>query len=183
MGYSFRLAARVILYASSHRQDTTYHSLCYTSRGALAGTRNSSMGPPWRIDPTTHRTMSEHKTQTMRSSPLWHCCWWIPQPAEFGSSEMPPKHTPLSKRLCWYRNSKNIIIIVSHKGFNYKSCFKWNQVSKVFPFLTRVRDTEKRFSGSFVQKKYVLLICVAHMQTSNYYTMLKYYDNSNYFCN
>ena len=30
----------------SHRQDSTYHSLCYTSRGALAGTRNSSMGPP-----------------------------------------------------------------------------------------------------------------------------------------
>ena len=24
----------------------TYHSLCYTSHGALAGTRNSSMGPP-----------------------------------------------------------------------------------------------------------------------------------------
>ena len=30
----------------SHRKDNTYHSLCYTSRGALAGTRNSSMGPP-----------------------------------------------------------------------------------------------------------------------------------------
>ena len=29
-----------------HRQDNTYHGLCYTSRGALAGTRNSSMGPP-----------------------------------------------------------------------------------------------------------------------------------------
>ena len=28
------------------RQDSTYHGLCYTSRGALAGTRNSSMGPP-----------------------------------------------------------------------------------------------------------------------------------------
>ena len=41
--YSFRLAARVLLYAPSHRQDSTYHSLCYTSRGALAGTRNSSM--------------------------------------------------------------------------------------------------------------------------------------------
>ena len=41
IGYSFRLAARVLLYASSHRQDITYH------------------GPPWRIDPTTHRTMSE----------------------------------------------------------------------------------------------------------------------------
>ena len=25
-------------------QDNTYHSLCYASRGALAGTRNSSMG-------------------------------------------------------------------------------------------------------------------------------------------
>ena len=46
MGYSFRLAARVLLYAPSHRQDSTYHSLCYGSRGALAGTRNSSMGPP-----------------------------------------------------------------------------------------------------------------------------------------
>ena len=46
IGYSFRLAARVLLYASSHRQGSTYHGLCYTSRGALAGTRNSSMGPP-----------------------------------------------------------------------------------------------------------------------------------------
>ena len=46
IGYSFRLTARVLLYARSHRQDSTYHGLCYTSRGALAGTRNSSMGPP-----------------------------------------------------------------------------------------------------------------------------------------
>ena len=59
IGYYFRLTARVILYAPSHRQDSTYHGLCYTSRGALAGTRNSSMGPPWKLDPTTHRTMSE----------------------------------------------------------------------------------------------------------------------------
>ena len=46
MGYSFRLTARVLLYAPSHRQDCTYHGLCYTSRGALAKTRKSSMGPP-----------------------------------------------------------------------------------------------------------------------------------------
>ena len=45
IGYSFQLTARVLLYAPSHRQDCTYHSLCYTSRGSLAGTRNSSMGP------------------------------------------------------------------------------------------------------------------------------------------
>ena len=30
-----------------------------TGYWALAGMRNSSMGPPWRIDPTTHHTMSE----------------------------------------------------------------------------------------------------------------------------
>ena len=41
IGYSFRLTARVLLYAPSHRQDSTYHSLCYTSHGALAGMRNS----------------------------------------------------------------------------------------------------------------------------------------------
>ena len=46
IGYSYQLTARVLLYAPSHRQDNTYHGLCYTSRGALAGTRNSSMGPP-----------------------------------------------------------------------------------------------------------------------------------------
>ena len=38
IGYYYRLTARVLLYAPSH-------SLCYTSRGALAATRNSSMGP------------------------------------------------------------------------------------------------------------------------------------------
>ena len=52
---SSKLSARVILYAQSHRQDSTYHSLCYTSCGALDGSRNSSMSPPWGIDPTTYR--------------------------------------------------------------------------------------------------------------------------------
>ena len=45
IGYSYRLTARVLLYAPSHRQDNTYHGLGYTSRGVLAETRNSSMGP------------------------------------------------------------------------------------------------------------------------------------------
>ena len=51
--YSFRLIARVILYASFHRQDNTYHGLCYTNRGSLAGTRNSSMKDR-SDDPTGH---------------------------------------------------------------------------------------------------------------------------------
>ena len=34
-----------LLYAPSHRQDSTYHGLCYTSRGALAEIRNNSVRP------------------------------------------------------------------------------------------------------------------------------------------
>ena len=70
-GLLFPVSSKGSLYASSHRHNT-YHSLCYTSHGALAGTRNSSMGPPWRIDPMTHRTMSEHSYHraTSRSSEL-----------------------------------------------------------------------------------------------------------------
>ena len=41
----FSINTRVLLYAPFHWQDNTYHSLYYTSHGALAGTRNSSMGP------------------------------------------------------------------------------------------------------------------------------------------
>ena len=62
MSYFSWLAATDLLYAPSHRQGSTYHSLCYTSHGALVGTRNSSNGPPWRIDPTTHHTMSRLST-------------------------------------------------------------------------------------------------------------------------
>ena len=73
MGYSFRLAARVVLYAPSHRQDNTYHGLCYTSGGALAGTKN--MGPPWRINPTTHRITSERSYHWATSRSQWNRKW------------------------------------------------------------------------------------------------------------
>ena len=70
IGYSYRLTARVLLYAPSHRQDNTYHGLCYTSRGALAGTRNSSMGPPHEGSiRRPHRTMSKRSTSEIRSAP------------------------------------------------------------------------------------------------------------------
>ena len=61
IGYFYRLTARVHLYAPSHRQDNTYHSLCYTSRGAWAGTRNSSMGPPHE---GSHTHIQQQPTQT-----------------------------------------------------------------------------------------------------------------------
>ena len=78
-GLLFPLSSKGYLYASSHRQDNTYHGLFYTSRGALAGTRNSFVEPPWRIDPTTHHTMSEcflkfYQGATYRSRNEWSPC-------------------------------------------------------------------------------------------------------------
>ena len=43
-GLLFPISSIFFLYSSSHSQDNTYHSFCYTSHGALAETRNSSMG-------------------------------------------------------------------------------------------------------------------------------------------
>ena len=58
MGYTFQLAARVILYASSHRQNNTYHSLYYISHGALAGARYGST-----LKDPSDRTMNERSYQ------------------------------------------------------------------------------------------------------------------------
>ena len=82
IGYSFRLTARFLLYAPSHRQDSTYHGLCYTSRGALAGTRNSSMGSPheglirrpiapWANALTTELRLAPHRIM------FWVHCWML----------------------------------------------------------------------------------------------------------
>ena len=54
MGYTLWLAARVLLYAPPHRQDSSYHDHCYTSRGM----RNTSFCPSWGIDLLTHSTIS-----------------------------------------------------------------------------------------------------------------------------
>ena len=57
IGYSFRLTARVLLCAPSLRQDSTYHGLCYNSRGALAGTKIAQWVHPMKDrsdDPSHH---------------------------------------------------------------------------------------------------------------------------------
>ena len=43
-GLLFPISSKVFLYAPSHRQDSTHHSVCYTSRRVLAGTRNTLYG-------------------------------------------------------------------------------------------------------------------------------------------
>ena len=45
-GLLFPINSKGSFIRTTHRQDSIYHGLCYTSRRALAGTRNSSMGPP-----------------------------------------------------------------------------------------------------------------------------------------
>ena len=43
-GLLFPINSKGSFICTTLRQDSTYHGLCYTSRGALAGTRNSTMG-------------------------------------------------------------------------------------------------------------------------------------------
>ena len=42
VGYSFLLAARVLLYAPSHKQNSTYHGLCHTELTRYHGTSSRS---------------------------------------------------------------------------------------------------------------------------------------------
>ena len=48
LGWLFPISSKWFLYASSHRQDSTYQSLC----GALVGLAN--IAPPWRIVPVSY---------------------------------------------------------------------------------------------------------------------------------
>ena len=73
IGYSFRLAARVLLYARSHRQDSTYHGLCYTSRGALAGTRNSSIQSKTKIVSDRECCLQQYTTQYSHCYTILKC--------------------------------------------------------------------------------------------------------------
>ena len=67
-GILFPISNNVLLYASSNIQDNTYHGLCYTSGGALAGKRNSSNGSTMRDqsdDPSRHeRTLLPRSLHT-----------------------------------------------------------------------------------------------------------------------
>ena len=68
-GLLFRIAPTNVLYAQSHRQESTDHNIYYTSCGALAGTRNSLMGLANGFDPTTYRTMITRSITDLRPTP------------------------------------------------------------------------------------------------------------------
>ena len=46
IGYSLRLTARVLLYAPFHRQDSTYHGLCYTNCSSMGSPHEGSIRRP-----------------------------------------------------------------------------------------------------------------------------------------
>ena len=69
IGYSFSITARDLLYTPSQRENSMYHSLYYTSHGALTRTRNRSVSPPWGIDPKTHHIISRCSTTELNLAP------------------------------------------------------------------------------------------------------------------
>ena len=57
----------------SLRQDSTYHSLCYISCGALDRMKNRSVSLPWGIDLMTHHTLTEALPQNY----IWFHLNWL----------------------------------------------------------------------------------------------------------
>ena len=55
-GLLFPFSRSLGIFYMQHLTDRVVHTIA--SCGALAGTRNSSMGPPWGINPKTHHTVS-----------------------------------------------------------------------------------------------------------------------------
>ena len=85
MGYSSQLAARDLSYTPSHRQDSKYHGLCYTSCGALFGKKALAQQRIW-VDPLGFyviKISSDASIQlliknvlsvSLNISNLCHCC-------------------------------------------------------------------------------------------------------------
>ena len=71
VGYSFQLASRgSFIYTTNSIAHTTWPWPWYTRCGALAGTRNSSMGPPSRINLITPHTMSRHSNTKINKTSI-----------------------------------------------------------------------------------------------------------------
>ena len=121
IGYSFRLTTRVLLYAPSHRQDSSYHSLCYTSRAALAGTTkqsNSYISPlTWqyrvrkRIYVSIDIKVSDK--QACRHS-LWHGQWLCPWHGSLNTNCEAMVYLSVAKDLTW-----------TFRGSRYSVCLLW----------------------------------------------------------
>ena len=101
MGYISQLAP-------SHRQDSSYHGLCYTSRGALVGRRNNSNGStmsrsiaPWArvlLYAPSHRQDSTYHGVCLHQS--WSTGWnekWLNGSTMRDRSDDPSHHDGTNK--------------------------------------------------------------------------------------
>ena len=118
IGYSYWLTARVLLYAPSHKQDNTYHSLCYNRRGALAGMKNSSMGPP-------------HEGSTRRPIAPW-------------ANTLPLSYVPL---LVWQSTENSVFSLTEYREFcvwfdrvQILLCLVWQSTENSVFSLTEYRE-------------------------------------------
>ena len=88
MGYTFRLTAMVLLYASSHREDNIYHTLCYTQL-VREETRCRHMCYSFRLTTRVLLYASSH-----RQDSTYHALCYTPSGALAGTriSSMSPPH-------------------------------------------------------------------------------------------
>ena len=124
-GSIIRLTARIFLYASSHRQDTTYHGHWYTSHGALAGTRNCSIGSTmedrsddpshdeWTLLPLSYISLPHMWSYVTVSITLWSstCCLMVSRSEPMGSwlaiqPSISDSHFSSSSSCCCWRSIK-----------------------------------------------------------------------------
>ena len=139
MGYSFQLVTRDILYAPSHRQDSTYHDLCITSCSGLARMRKCSMGPllterdilyasSYRQDNTYHSlryTVVEHWLEQI-SRKLIHCFSHFINTSsnkyKFTEMTNQSQHTIVSSTMGWVYNNCSTPAWWAVTGIIQRSC-------------------------------------------------------------
>ena len=80
-GYSFQSKTMDLFYAPPHRQDCTYHGLCYTSCQALTEMRNSSMdssiGIVWSVSPQHHEWATIKSSKYQDHLTYWSIYFWV----------------------------------------------------------------------------------------------------------
>ena len=77
-GLLFPISSKVcFIYAPSHRQDSAYYGICYTSRAALAGTRHWLNGSTMRDDPSHHERTLYHRATSRSATPAISNSWLL----------------------------------------------------------------------------------------------------------
>ena len=177
MGYSFRLTARVFLYAPSHIQHSTYHGLCYTSCGALAEARNSSIGPPHRIDPTTKWPMSERSYYGATSGSTSEVMNSTQTLAWLTNTGVTHKHWRDSQTLAWLTMTHNVVkgsiegrkcfYLTTHSThiiYGYMASDIWQRTTQI----AREETCCRHMGYSFRLAAMVLLYASSHRQDNTW---------------